>query len=389
MRVLHLVPGNLFGGVETFIAFTARRRDLAPHLEQHYALCFEGRLAEELEATGAPVHRLGSMRTSRPWTVARGRARLRELLGGIPFDVALTHSPWPHAMFSRVLRRARVRTVFYLHGPIHEPSWVDRWARRTRPDAMIAVSADTLRSGRSLFLDVQADVVNYPIPWSELSQGPDVRAAVRRELAAGPNDVLLFQASRADRWKGHDRLIEALGTLRDVPGWLCCIASGAQRPHEAEFLAELRASVSRLGLDARVRFLGERRDVPRLLAGADVYCQANVEAEGFSLVFMEAFHAGCPIVTTRLGGAPELIDESCGVLVPPGDTEAFARALRRLIENVGERATMGENARRRVFHLCDPGARLADLTRILERTVAGSAGTSRGPSAAPVSDAHS
>jgi len=91
MRVLHLVPGNLFGGVETFIACTARRRDLTPELEHHYALCFEGRLARELESAGVSVHRLGTMRTSRPWTVARGRARLRELLRRIEFDAALTH----------------------------------------------------------------------------------------------------------------------------------------------------------------------------------------------------------------------------------------------------------------------------------------------------------
>jgi glycosyltransferase involved in cell wall biosynthesis len=370
MRVLHLVPGNLFGGVETFIAFTARRRDLAPDLEHHYALCFEGRLAEELRSAGVPVHQLGAMRTSRPWTVLAGRARLAELVRRTHFEVALTHSSWPHAMFAPVLRRARIPTVFYLHGPIDDPSWLDRWARRARPAAMIAVSADTLRTGRALFGDVDAEVLNYPMPWSDQSFGPEVRAEVRAELGVSPDEVMLFQASRADRWKGHDRLVAALGHLRDTPRWRCFIASGAQRPKEVAFLAEVRSEVSRLGLEDRVRFLGERRDVPRLLAGADVYCQANAGSEGFSLVFMEAFTAGLPIVTTRLGGAPELIDESCGVLVPPGDAEAFARALIGLVEHPEERAKMGENAKRRVFALCDPKSRLADLSRILARTAA-------------------
>jgi glycosyltransferase involved in cell wall biosynthesis len=386
MRVLHLVPGNLFGGVETFIACTARRRDLTRELEHHYALCFEGRLAEELESARVPLHRLGTMRTSRPWTVARGRMRLRELVSRHRFDIALTHSSWPHAMFASVLRRAGVPTIYYLHGPIHELSWIDRWARRTRPAAMIAVSADTLQSGRTLFPDVPADVLNYPIPWVDVPRGPEVRADVRRELGVGPNDVLLFQASRADRWKGHDRLVEALARLRDVPGWTCCLASGAQRPKEAEFLAEVRASVRRHGLDERVRFLGERRDVPRLLAGADVYCQANIAGEGFSLAFMEAFAAACPIVTTRLGGAPELVDDASGILVPPGDTDAFARALERLVRNPAERAALGENARRRILSLCDPSARLGDLSRILSRTAFGAPGMGRAQASAPVSD---
>ncbi len=372
MRVLQLIGGNLYGGVETFIVCTARRRELAKNVDHHYAVCYEGRLAQELEALAAPVHRLGKMRTSRPWTVLGGRKRLDELLERGGFDIALTHGSWPHAMFSPVLARRRIPTVFYLHGPIGKLGWLDYWARRHRPDSMIAVSRDTLRSGRELFGDVPAHVLNYPIPWPDAEQGPEVRAAVRAELGAAPEDVILLQASRADRWKGHDRLVEALGRLRDVPNWTCWMAGGAQRPHELAFLEEVRGAVARLGLEQRVKWLGERRDVPRLLAGADVYCQANVGSEGFSLVFMEAFAAGRPIVTTRLGGAPELIDETSGILVPPDDTPAFEAALRRVIVDVELRKKLGASARERVFSLCDPADRLGDLARYLDATLRGS-----------------
>ncbi|HEX6766265.1 MAG TPA: glycosyltransferase [Polyangiaceae bacterium] len=370
IRALHLVPGNLYGGVETFIAFTARRRDLAGRLENHYALCFDGRLSEELEAAGAPVHRLGRTRASRPWTVIRGRARLRRLVERERFDVALTHSSWPHAMFAPVLARLGVPVVFYLHGPVNELGWVDRMARRLEPRAMIGVSRDTLRTGRKLFPDTPAHVLNYPMPSAGVDAGPEIRAEVRSELGAKPDDVIFFQASRADRWKGHDRLIEALAGLDDVPSWTLWMAGGAQRPKELRFLEELREQVVRLGLERRVKFLGERRDVPRLLAGADVYCQANVGGEGFSLVFMEAFTAGRPIVTTRLGGAAELIDASSGALVPPGDTRAFTAELRRLATDRALRERMGEHAKQRVWSLCDPAARYADLERILEETLA-------------------
>lgn len=367
MRVLHLVPGNLFGGVETFIAFLARERGLAPDVDQHFALCFEGRLSEAISGTGAPLHLLGAMRTSRPWTVLRGRHELRALLARTHFDVALTHSSWSHAMFAPVLARAGIPIVFYLHGPIDGVVWLDRWAMRVRPTTMIGVSRDTLRTGRLLFPTVAAEVLNYPIPAS-FALADDARASVRAELGAGADEVVLLQASRADRWKGHDRLLDALGLLRDVPGWTLWMAGGAQRPQERDFLAELKDQVQRLGLAKRVSFLGERRDVPRLLAGADVYCQANVGAEGFSLAFMEASAAGKPIVTTRLGGAPELIDETSGMLVPVGDSAAFAAALRRLIEDGELRLRMGVNARRRVWELCDPAARVRDLERILAQT---------------------
>ena len=67
-----------------------------------------------------------------------------------------------------------------------------------------------------------------------------------------------------------------------------------------------------------MRWLGQRRDVPELLAAADIYCQPNVGAEPFGIVFVEALYTGLPVVTTALGGALEIIDASCGVLVPPG-----------------------------------------------------------------------
>jgi glycosyltransferase involved in cell wall biosynthesis len=370
MRALHLIPGKLYGGVEAFLSLVARSPGLMPGVEHHFALNFEGRLAEELTAAGAPVHRLGVMRTSRPWKVLRGRRRLEALLDSTHFDVAITHASWPQAMFGPVLARARIPTVFYLHGPLLGLSWLDRWAGLRRPTTMVAVSRHTLETGRQLYPRVHAEVINYPITWQQPPEQTLAREAARNELGARPSDVVLLQASRADRWKGHDQIIAALEQLKDLSGWQFWLAGGAQRPAERVFMAELKAQVARAGLDERVRFLGERRDVSRLLAGADLYVQANRGPEGFSLVFIEAFAAGVPVVTMRLGGAPEMIDETCGALVEPGDVAGFARTLRELVAAPERRRAMSERARSRVTELCEPAARLRDLERVLADTAA-------------------
>jgi glycosyltransferase involved in cell wall biosynthesis len=370
MRALHLIGGNLYGGVEAFLSLIARRHELTPNVEYHFAVCYDGRLSDELGAAGAPVHRLGAMRTSRPWKVIRGRRRLAALLDRTRFDVAITHSSWPQAMFGPVLARAHVPSVFYLHNPLLELSWLDRWAGLHPPTTLVGVSRHTLGTGRRLYPAAQPEVLYHPMPWDAPPETGPLRAAAREELGAAPSDVVLLQASRMERWKGHDQLIAALATLKDVAGWQLWLAGGAQRPKEIEFSAELRAQVVRAGLAERVRFLGERRDVPRLLAGADLYVQANRGPEGFSIVFMEAFAAGVPIVTMRLGGAPELIDETCGALVPEGDVLRFAASLRDLIGAPERRRAMSERARARVAELCDPAVRLRDLERVLREAAA-------------------
>ena len=65
VKVLHIYAGNLFGGVETLLITLARQRELCPQMQPHFALCFEGKLATELDATGVPVHWLGNVRVSR------------------------------------------------------------------------------------------------------------------------------------------------------------------------------------------------------------------------------------------------------------------------------------------------------------------------------------
>ena len=129
------------------------------------------------------------------------------------------------------------------------------------------------------------------------------------------------------------------------------VVGGAQRPEEAAYVSELAAATRRLGIADRVRWLGERQDVRRLLAAADVHCQANIAPEPFGIAYVEALAAGLPVVASRSGGAIEIVDESCGVLVPPGDSEALAAALERLIVDRPFRAKLAP-ARRRERGAC-------------------------------------
>ena len=156
--------------------------------------------------------------------------------------------------------------------------------------------------------------------------GP-VRSEVRRELGTSEQAVVVLQASRLERWKGQAIHLAALGLLRDIPDWECWLAGGVQKSGERRFLSELRSTARRAGIADRVRFLGQRADVPRMMAAADVFCQPNTGPEPYGIVLVEALYAALPVVTSGFGGTAEIVQQTCGILTTPGDTVAVATAL--------------------------------------------------------------
>lgn len=371
MRALHVHSGNLYGGVETLLVTLARHRAAAPGLEPRFALCFEGRLAAELGAAGVEVADLGEARVRRPLSVRRARGRLRRLLAGDPVDVVLVHNVWALALFGPVVRRAGMPLVLWLHGPAGGRHWLERCAGRTPPDLVIANSRFTAGSVPALFPAAATTVVHPPVAAPRPAPGLLEAAAARRELATPDEAVVILQASRLEPWKGHEVLIEALGRLRELPRWVGWLAGGAQRPAERRYLAALEARAAGLGIADRLRFLGERSDVPRLLAAAEVFCHPNTAPEPFGVVLVEALYAGLPVVTTAFGGATEIVEQPELLLAPPPDPSELASRLRRLIEDPRRRRELGAGGPARAEEICAPERRIVDLERLLARTVAG------------------
>jgi glycosyltransferase involved in cell wall biosynthesis len=371
MRVLHLYAGNLFGGTEMLLVTLARLRGLCPSMEPHFALCFDGRLTEELRAVGAPVDLLGPVRIRRPWTVWQARRRLDQLLVRLRPGVVLCHGCWPHVLFAPRLRRQRLPLVYFAHDMAAGRHWLERWARQTRPDLVLTNSRATQATLPNLFPDVPCEVVYLPVPPPEVVNRDQVRKQLRETLQTPANAVVIIQSCRLEAWKGHHLLVQALSHLRDVPNWVCWISGGAQRPHEQAYLAQLHQATKDAGLADRVRFLGQRKDVPHLLAAADIHCQPNTRPEPFGIAFVEALYAGLPVVTTALGGPLEIVEDDCGILVPPGSATALAEALRRLIEDEASRASLATAGPARARALCDPATQMGRLASWTARIAQG------------------
>jgi glycosyltransferase involved in cell wall biosynthesis len=169
-------------------------------------------------------------------------------------------------------------------------------------------------------------------------------AEFRQRHRIPPDRVLVVQAGTMRREKGIPDLLHAaqrvLETGADVHFLLA--GDGPQRD-EFERLA------AQLGISERVTFSGRVRDPlgDGLWAACDVACQVSRWQEAFGLTIAEAMAAGKPLIGTRTGAIPELIDDGrSGHLVEPGDTQALAERILSLAQNARQRCEMGQIGRR-------------------------------------------
>lgn len=363
VRLLQVYSGSVFDGIGSVIATLARHRACAPRLEFSHALCFPGQLAEELTAAGTPPVIIGPVRTRYPWQVWLGRRRLAAMIRRIQPDIVMCHGPWSHALFGRVARKAGLPLMLWMHNQASGDWWPERATARNPPDFVICNSLYT--AGTLPKLCSQTPLPPHEILACPVAPSPvDARAsrdALRTQWETPQDATVIIQVSRMEPWKGQRQLLKALGTLRDVPNWVAWLVGGAQLPHEIAYQESLRQEAEALGISDRVRFLGHRRDVPQLLAAADVFCQPNESPEPFGIVFIEALYAGLPVIATALGGALEIVDESCGRLVPAGNPDALAATLRTVLSNAPQRERMSAAGPTRAREISAPDHILARL----------------------------
>jgi glycosyltransferase involved in cell wall biosynthesis len=359
MRVLHAHSGNLWGGIETMLMTLASSgRDVLQHV---FALCFEGRLLATLRQAGADVHQLNPVRFGRPWTVLKARRQFAQLLRRAQPEVVICHSPWSLAVFGPAVRAAGVPLVAWLHAPPMGSHWLELLARRAPPDLAVCNSRFTQAAVLQLSRNLPREVVYPPVAHPAPRTGQAARGTLRAKLGTPLEATVIVQVSRMEAGKGQQVLIEALGQLRDVPGWRCWQIGGAQRSQERAYQRALERRASDLGVGDRVCLLGERPDVHDLLAASDVFCQPNTTPDSFGISFIEALYAGLPIVTSGIGGALEIVDETCGLLVPPGDVGALRSALAQLLLEPDLRMRLGSRGPARAAALCDPEQQIARL----------------------------
>jgi glycosyltransferase involved in cell wall biosynthesis len=364
-RAVIVHSGNMLGGVESLLLALTRLTRSRGDLALEFALAFDGPFADLLRAEGAPVVIIGPARFRRPLEIRRMRQRLAAHLKATQADVVVPQSAWSHLALGPVIKDAGLPLVLWVHDVLDGRHWLQWMAARTKPDLLICNSQFTARAASTLFRRVPAVVVYAPLVVAPTDAAD--RRVIRQETNTPADAIVIVQVGRTDPLKGHPVLIDALKRLPGDGSWVCWQVGAPQNPQEEKYWRSIAERARAAGIDDRVRWLGQRSDVDRLLRAADIYCQPNIGPEAFGLTLAEALAAGLPVVTSRLGAAPEIVSEDVGVLVPAGDVDALADALGSLLTDSMRRHQLGMHGPERVRSLCHPEASLATLTSALDR----------------------
>lgn len=260
----------------------------------------------------------------------------------------------------RLARFARRWQADLLHGHTQRGTRYATWAGRWTGIAALATAHSTHahrrfeRAARTICVSdaVRASLLAHGLPAARLTRihsgiadpaplAPP-RGDARRMLGLGDDTLVLGMIARFVRAKGHEVAIEALARLQRANAVL--LLAGADDNDQAEAMRRLAAE---RGVAGQIRFLGERSDVPRILAACDLVL-APSHREALSLALLEAAAMGVPAVASRVGGIPEAVEDGVtGLLVPDRDPAAFAAAIARLADDPAARRQMGAAARQR------------------------------------------
>ena len=362
VKVLHTIGEMGTGGAESLVVELVRGGD-SVGWDSAVASAGGWREAELSAVPGVVLYRVPLSRR-RPTGLLRAVQATRRAIKADDPDVVIAHNvgvtvaTW--LALRTLRRRAPLVTVF--HGVAATDYRAAARVLNRCPDAVVTVSSTILDRLRAAGLRPRrTGVIRNAITAPPLPS----REQARRELGLDPATPIALCAARMVDQKRHDILLQAWAAVT-TPALLLLAGDGPNRD-------AVRTQVTELGLGDRVRLLGVRDDVPRLLAACDLSTLAS-DWEGLPVAVLESMAAGRPVVATAVDGVAEAVGHGGGVLVPPGDPAALAVALDILLGDLDRCRHEGVAAQGVIADFYDPRHLMAGYDQLL-RSLLPSTGT--------------
>ncbi|MHB8764275.1 MAG: glycosyltransferase family 4 protein [Deferrisomatales bacterium] len=342
MRVLHLDTGRSWRGGQQQV-FYLHRGLLGRGVESHLICSAGGELLARAQAAGLPA---AGLPLRGEWDLA---SVLRVAVAARRLGATVVHAHSAHALTiallaARLGRGCRVvatRRVDFV--PSRHP--LNRW-KYGGPHRLVAIS----RAIRQILEEFgvppeRLRLVPSGVDFSRVAPGSG--QGFRDELGVGADERLVGNIAHLADHKGQRYFIEAMpAVLAAFPNTRFVIVG------EGELEADLKARARALGLGERLRFPGFRRDVDAVMDALDLFVMPS-HLEGLGTIVLDALASGKPVVAAAAGGIPEILEDGRhGLLVPPRDPAALARAIGRVLGDPGlacDLAAAGLGRARREF----------------------------------------
>ena len=351
VKLLKFISLFAIGGTERHVVNLARELDVTQFDLQ--LACFKrwGLFLKDIEALSIPISEY-KINCLYNYHAFRQQLRFAKLLKDNRIQIVHTYGFYatvfavPAAKLARVpVIVASVRDTGELLTPIQKRA--QKWACRLADS--ILVNAEAVREwliAEGYNAEHIQVIRNGISPARCIGEGDAM--AIRREFGIPPDAPVIAMVSRLNRLKGGEYFLEAAASVAArVPNARFLVVGDAP-PGDTTYKEELERLADRLGLCGRLHFTGFRLDVPQILAALSVSVLPSL-SEGLSNVLLEAMAAGLPVVATRVGGNSEVVqDRVTGILVPPGDSDALARAICDLVEKPELASQYGQAGKQRV-----------------------------------------
>ena len=372
IRVCHFAPADGWAGAEVQLALLLSLLAKMPELEVSAVLLNEGRLAHELRDAGIPTNVIPESRHNSV-SIA---TRLAQYLRRATVDIVHTHK-WKDNVLTAVASaggpvRWRVRTI---HGSV-EPFTgfkalkargvraLDHMANRWAVDRIVTVSRDLTEEFGSRFGTEKVAYIQNGIDLAHV-QVTRPSAELRIDLGFQTGDTVIGTMGRLVPVKGLDLFLRAARVIRNrrPDAKFVIVGSG---PLERS-LRELAASLDLYD----VQFLGHRNDGYDVLGLMDVFVLPSLN-EGIPMVLLEALALSKPVVASRVGGIPDLIEhEVSGILSEPGNAGDVARGCLALLDDRAWAQRLARTGRERIEHRFSAGVMASKVANVY-RTLAAS-----------------
>lgn len=369
MKIVHVVENLNRGGLERVVIDLVLAQIGAGHDCRVLCVFEEGLLASELVDRGVRVDACRKRDGVDPASLLRMRHLLRE--DGA--DVIHSHNVLAHDYAVLASRGSGVRTVLNTRhgmaaaGAIGVRGWLYRRSMRhtyrvatvCEAARAILVAAERLPAARVIAVPNGIRVAEFE------TSSAAARERLKSMFGIPAAARVIGFVGRLNWAKDLPTLIEAFARVRErMPEVVLVVAGGG------DLRAELEARSAALGLQAHVRFLGDRSDVRQLLPGFDLFAMSSV-TEGYSIALLEACASALPIVATDVGGNAEIVRDGInGRIVPPQDPAAFSDALESLLRAPAMADAMGQAGRAWVMQHGTLDGMVGTYQALYERMVA-------------------